>query len=110
MVDRDVVRDLEEPAGELELRAVPIDVVEDLDEGVLGEIFGDLAIPHHPEDQREDRPFVSTDELLIRGFLPLLSERDEVSVGEIAYVENWGHAGAKRRPWELVPYIRRCAS
>jgi hypothetical protein len=110
MIDCDVVGDLEQPTRQLELGPVAIDVVQDLDEGVLGEILGNLAIPHHPEDQRENGALVSTDEFSIRGFLPLLSERDEVSIGEIAYVENWGHAGAKRRPWELVPSIRRCAS
>ena len=110
MVDRNVVGDLEQPARQLELRTIAIDVVEDLDEGVLRQVLGDFAVPHHAEDQRKDRALITTDEFPVRGLLPVLCKRDEIGVGKIAYVEKWGHAGAKRRPWELVPSIRRCGS
>src|SRR5688572_30448992 len=39
VIDGDVVRDLEQPAREPELGAVPVDVIQDLDEGVLREVF-----------------------------------------------------------------------
>ena len=49
MIDRDVVGDLEQPARELELRPVAVDVVQDLDERVLRQVLGQLAIADHPD-------------------------------------------------------------
>jgi hypothetical protein len=61
VIDGDVVGDLEQPAGEFELRSIPIDVVEDLYECFLGQVLGGLAIPHHPIDEREYRALVPFD-------------------------------------------------
>jgi len=87
VIDREVVRDLEEPARELELGAVAIDVIEDLDEGLLREVLGGLAIAHHAEDQREDGPLVAPHELAERGVAPRPRERGEIRVREIDEIE-----------------------
>ena len=91
MIDRDVVGDLEQPARELELGAVPIDVVQDLDEGVLRQVLGELAIAHHAIDEREDRPLVPADQLAKRRLAPLLGQRDDVGVRKVEEVEGWWH-------------------
>ena len=84
MVDGDVVGDLEQPAREFELGPVAIDVVEDLHEGVLREVFGGLVVAHHPIDEREHRALVASDQLAIRRLAPFLRERDDVRIGEVA--------------------------
>ena len=68
---------------------VPIDVVQDLDERVLRQILGELAIANHPEDEREDRPLVSTDQLPECRVAPLLGQRDDIGVRKIEEVESW---------------------
>ena len=68
---------------------VPIDVVQDLDERVLRQILGELAIANHAEDQREDRPLVPPDQLAERRVAPLLGQRDDVGVRKIEEVECW---------------------
>src|SRR5665647_1277578 len=50
VIDGDVVGDLEQPARKLELGAVAVDVVQDLDEGVLRQVFRGFPVAHHPED------------------------------------------------------------
>src|ERR1700741_3498306 len=52
VIDGDVVGDLKQPAREFELGPVPVDVVEDLYEGFLGQVFGGLLVKHHPIDER----------------------------------------------------------
>ena len=91
VIDRHVVGDLEEPARKLELGPVPVDVVQHLDEGVLRQILGQLAIAHHPVDQREDRPLVPPDQLAKRGVASLLGQRDDIGVRKIGEVEGWWH-------------------
>ena len=95
MIDGDVVRDLEQPARQLELRPIALDVVEHLDEGVLREIFGELAIPNHAEDQREDRSLVAADQFAERGLAPGLREGDDVGVRQIREIERRRHASRK---------------
>ena len=76
VIDRDIIRDLEEPARELEVGAVPVDVVQDLYEGFLGQIFGELAIPDHAEDERKHRPLVPGQQLAIGRLPPFFRQRD----------------------------------
>jgi hypothetical protein len=87
MVDGDVVGDLEQPARQLELRPVAVDVVEDLDKSLLGEVLGGLPIADHAKDQREDRSLIPSQELAIRRLAPLLRERDDVGIREVGEVE-----------------------
>ena len=98
MVDRDVVGDLEQPARELELRPVLVDVVQDLDERVLREILGGGAITHHPEDEGKDRSFVAAHELPERVLAPSLGERDDVRIGAVRQVEEGRHSRAGNLP------------
>src|SRR5690606_7817168 len=56
-------------------------VVEDLDERLLRQVFGPLPIAHHPIDEREHRPLVTVEQLPIRLLTPGGSEGDEVVVG-----------------------------
>ena len=49
------VGDLEDPAGELELGPVGADGVQGLDEGLLGQVLGRLAVADHAVNQGEDR-------------------------------------------------------
>jgi hypothetical protein len=83
MIDRDVVRDLEQPTRKLELGSIPVDVVQDLDESVLRKIFRDLAVANHTENEGENRPFVPAEKLAERRLPPLLSELDDVGIREI---------------------------
>ena len=62
VIDRDVVRDLEQPARQPEFGPIPVDVVQDLDERVLCQVLRRLAIAHHAIDEREDRPLVAPDQ------------------------------------------------
>ena len=80
MIDREVVRDLEQPARELELGAVPVDMVQDLDERILRQVLRQLAVADHAEDEREYRSFVAAHELAERGFAPLLGETNDIGV------------------------------
>src|SRR5688572_9934072 len=89
VIDGDVVGDLEQPAGEFELGAITVDVVEDLDEGLLREIFGGLVIAHHPIDERIDRPLVPLDQLTIRVLTPFLGEDDYLLVGYVGVGLGW---------------------
>ena len=68
-------------------RAVALDVVEDLDEGLLGEVFGGLTIADHAVDQREHRALVATDQLPIRLVTAFLREGDQICVREVGSVE-----------------------
>ena len=87
VIDRHVVGDLEQPARELELGPVLVDVIEDLDERVLRQILGDLAVPYHTENEREDRTLVPAEKLAECRFPPLLGEGDDVGIGEVREVE-----------------------
>src|SRR5438270_209397 len=83
VIDGDVVRDLEQPTRELELGSIAIDVIEDLDERVLCQILGELAIPHHAIDEREHGPLITPDQLSKRGLSPCLREGDNVRVRQV---------------------------
>ena len=82
MIDRRVVRDLEDPGGELELGAVGIDRVERLDEGLLGEILGQLAVAHHAEEQGKDRTLVAPDQLAVGGLLAGAGPQNHLLIAE----------------------------
>ena len=97
MVDCHVVRNLEQPRRELEVGAVAVEVGEDLDEGVLREVLGEFPVAHHAEDEREDRPLVSRDQLPMRGIAPLEGEGDDVGIGEVREVEGAEHLGGGDR-------------
>jgi demethylmenaquinone methyltransferase / 2-methoxy-6-polyprenyl-1,4-benzoquinol methylase len=109
MIDRDVVGDLEQPGGELEVRSVAIEMGEDFDEGVLGQILGELTVAHHAEDEREDRPLVSLDQLAMRGVAALECEGDDVGIGQVGKIEGAEHGGVKaavRGPMTIRPRPR----
>ena len=96
MIDGDVVGDLEQPAREFELGPVAIDVVQDLDEGVLREVFGGLPIAHHAEDQREDGSLVSPHQLPKGRLAPFFRERGDVGIREVTEIESEGHSSRER--------------
>src|SRR5471030_702304 len=109
MIDRHIVGDLEQPGGELEIRSVAIEMREDLDEGVLREIFGELAVAHHAEDEREDWPLVSLDQLAMRGVAALECKGDDVGIGQVGEIEGAEHGGVKaavRGPTTIRPRPR----
>lgn len=81
VIDRNVIGDLEQPAGELEFGPISVEVIEDLDEAVLGEIFGRFPVPHHSEDERKHRALVSAHEFAKCRLPPVLGEGDEIGVG-----------------------------
>jgi len=83
VIDGDVVGDLEQPAGEFELGPVAIDVVEDLDERFLREIFGGLGVAHHAIYERENGSLISLDKLAVGVFTPFLGEDDHLLVGYV---------------------------
>ena len=114
MIDRDVVRDLEEPARELEFGPIAVDVVQDLDERVLRQVFGQFAIAHHAIDEREDRPLVAANQLAIRRLASLLRERDDVGVREVGEVENGNRLHSRGqdacRCWGALRAFLECPS
>ena len=55
-------------------------MVQHLDEGVLREVLGDLAVPNHTENQGKDRPLVPSEKLAERRLPPLLGELDDIGV------------------------------
>ena len=83
MIDRHVVGNLEQPTRELELRAIAIDVIQDLDEGILRKVLGELPIADHSVDQREDGPLITANQLSKRRLPPCLREGDNVRVGQV---------------------------
>ena len=89
MIDRQIVRDLEQPARQLELGGVALDVVERLDEGVLRELLRRLSISHHAIHEREHGPLVAAHQLPKRCLAPLLREDDDVRVGQIREIKQW---------------------
>src|SRR2546430_9113172 len=74
MIDRGVVRDLEDPRRELELGIVRADGVQDLNERLLRQVLGEGAVAHHAIQQRENGPLVAAHQLAERGFVALRSE------------------------------------
>src|SRR5947209_15312443 len=87
MIDRRVVRDLEDPRRELELGIVRADGVQDLDERLLSQVLGEGAVTHHAIQQREDGPLVAAHELAECGFLALLRPRHDLRIagaGQVA--------------------------
>ena len=66
-------------------------MVQDLDERVLREVFGDGAVAHHAEHEREHGSLVPAQQLPVRGFAPTLRERNHVRIGKIGQVEQLGH-------------------
>ena len=96
MIDGDVVGDLEQPARELELRPVPVDVVQDLDEGVLREILGELAIADHAIDQREDRALIPADQLAKRRLAPCLASATTSASGRLGRSRAGGMRGESK--------------
>ena len=81
MIDGQIVRDLEEPARKFEFRAVAIEVVEDLDERLLREVFRGLAIAHHSEDERKNGPLISREKLAVCRFRSLSRQLDDFRIG-----------------------------
>src|SRR5262249_32782638 len=78
-------------------------VVQDLDECVLREVLGELAIAHHAEDQRENRPLIPPNQLAKRRVAPLLGQRDDIGVREIEEVED-----GRRRHVLCEPITSQC--
>src|SRR5690606_23352061 len=69
------------PTGELVLGIEAVDVSEDLDEGLLRQIFGELTVPDHTIDEREYRPLVTVEQLTIRLLAAGGGEGDQIVVG-----------------------------
>src|SRR5438876_1189514 len=86
MIDRRVVRDLEDPRRELELGPVRFDAVQDLDERFLREVLGERAIAHHPIEQRKHRTFIAAHELAKCRVMSLLCPRDDLLIAGVAQV------------------------
>src|SRR6185437_9029833 len=58
MIDRRIVGDLEYPGGKFEFGAIRLDGIERLDEGLLGQVLGQLAVAYHSEQESEHRPLI----------------------------------------------------
>src|SRR2546428_10995525 len=87
MIDRGVVRDLEDPRRELELGIVRADGIQDLDERLLRQVLGEGAVAHHAIQQRENGPLVAAHQLAERGFVALLGPRHDLRIagaGQVA--------------------------
>src|SRR5207247_890126 len=87
MIDRGVVRDLEDPRRELELGIVRADGIQDLDERLLRQVLGEGAVAHHAIQQRENGPRVAAHQLAERGFVALLGPRHDLRIagaGQVA--------------------------
>ena len=63
VVDRRVVRDLEQPARELPRRVVGVEAAEGLDEDLLRQVLGRARVLDHAHDQAVDRPLEARHQL-----------------------------------------------
>src|SRR5438309_92329 len=80
VIDRRVVRDLEDPGGEPELRAVAGEAVQHLDERFLRQVLGEGAVAHHAIHERKHRSLVAAHQLAERRLVTLLRPLDEILV------------------------------
>ena len=92
MIDGHVVGDLEQPARKLEFGAVAVDVIQDLDEGILRQILRRLPIAHHAIDERKYGPLVAAHELAEGELTPLLGEADHVGIRKCSQLVENRHA------------------
>ena len=90
IVDRRVVRDAQNPVGELVGRVEGPQGAERLDERVLGEFLGDAGLADHPGDDVEDRRGVAVHQRAIRVLGPVQRPLDQFCVGR-------RHGGLSRR-------------
>src|SRR5450830_49875 len=97
MIDRDVVRDLEQPAREFELGPISVDVVQYLDEGFLREVLGGLIVAHHAVYEREHGSLIALDQLAIGVLTPFLGEDDHLLVGYVGVGPCWHGREARER-------------
>src|SRR5690606_24043297 len=113
MIERRVVRDLEDPGAELVRGVVPLQVVQHLDEGVLGEVFGPLPVPDQAINEGEHRPFITADQLAICRLTPLQGAGDHFLIGQLGIVQRLIEAHAcsacapvlvscARMPWKVL--------
>src|SRR5688572_349681 len=107
MIDRRIVGDLEYPGGELVLRAVRFDRVQRLDEGLLCEILGELAVAHHAVEQREERALVAPHELPIRRLLSPPGECNDLLVRPGGQLRPTHRGAARLRSGPSEGYIER---
>lgn len=98
VIDGDVVRNLEQPAREFELGAVSIDVIQDFDEGILRQVFGQLPVSHHAEDEGEHRPLVAAHQFAESELAPLLGKTNDVGIGESGQLVGIRHSVCWRQP------------
>ena len=87
VIDRVVVRDLQDPVTELVAGLVRADRVERPDEGLLGQIFREGPVPDHPVDEREDRALVSDQKFAKRRLVAARRVRRELSIVEVRVVQ-----------------------
>ena len=107
VIDRRVVGDLEDPGGELELGAIGLDRVERLDERLLRQVLRQLAVPHHAEEQREDRPLVAADQLTVRRLATRAGHEDDLLVAEPDPLGGVSHPAAALPTVSPPHYIER---
>ena len=80
VIDRVVVRDLQDPVTELVAGLVGADRVEGANERFLRQIFGERTVPYHPEDERENRSFITRQQLTERSLVSTCGARREFAV------------------------------
>src|SRR6478609_2860866 len=73
-------RDSVEPGLKREIRTGGRKRTIGLDKGVLGEIFGNSTIPHHPVEVIQDRRLVALEKSLERCWVPRSGSPDEIPV------------------------------
>ena len=71
-----------EPGREAGLSAEGVDLAEQLQEGILGQVFGFGGIAHHAQTERIYAAAVQFIEAFERGCVTLLRESDCVRLGE----------------------------
>ena len=57
-------------------------MVQNLDEGILREVFGRFPVTDHAEDERKHRPFVAAHQLAERELTALLRQPTDIGIGE----------------------------
>ena len=75
------------------------------------EVLGGLAVAHHAEDEREDRPLVAAHEFAEGELAPLLGEANDVGIGKCGQLVGVRHSVRWRRPgcaWDQTHH-RECA-
>ena len=97
VIDRQVVRDLEQPGRELVGAVVAIEIIESADKGFLSQVFSSFSISDHSINNREHRPLEAIDQLPGGSIVTTTTQDNQLLVTLVRVVHRESGSAAKRR-------------